>query len=401
VKQRYFPLTTEIKVFGTTSRYIQGPGVVRSIGNVLLEYRIKRPFIFGGETAMSIAEKHGLIRSMEEAGISYVKEFFGKTPCGSECCDEEISRLSNIARESSCEAVIGIGGGKAIDTARAVAYELRVPLIVVPTVASTDAPCSAVSAIYTCDHVFKEYRFYPKNPDVVLVDTRIIAEAPTKLLACGIGDALGKYAEVPSCLRTSSNNLILRPLRGKPTLLAVATYKLVVSTIFTYGEEAIESVERNAVTPALEAVVEAIILLSQITFECIGHSAARSIYNGFTALRQLPKYKHRKFPCHGELEFFGALVEMVMDGYPREEIVKLMKLAHRIGLSVNLDELGFSDINENEIILVAKKATMPEETIHNKPYKVTPERVADAMKTANTIGIEVAKQYPMRKLQKT
>jgi len=77
-----------------------------------------------------------------------------------------------------------------------------------------------------------------------------------------------------------------------------------------------------------------------------------------------------------------------------------MKLAHRIGLSVNLDELGFSDINENEIILVAKKATMPEETIHNKPYEVAPERVADTMKTANTIGIEVVKQYPMRKFQK-
>jgi len=401
MKLSYFPLTTEIKTFGTTSRYIQGPDVVRSIGDVLLEYGIKRPFVLGGETAMKIAEKHGLFRSLREAGLLYVKEFFGKTPCGPECCDEEISRLSSIIRESGCDAVIGIGGGKAIDTARAVAGELRVPVIMVPTVASTDAPCSAVSAIYTCDHVFKEYRFFSKNPDVVLVDTEIIAEAPTKLLACGIGDALGKYAEVPSCLRTNTDNLLLRPLRGKPTLLAVTTYKLVISTIFTYGEEAIESVERNAVTPALEAVVEAIILLSQITFECIGHSAARSIYNGFTALRQLPKYKDREFPCHGELEFFGALVEMVMDGYPREEIVNLMKLAHRVGLSINLNELGFSDIDENEIMLVAKKATMPGETIHNKPYKVTPERVADAVKTASTIGIEVAKQYPMRKFQKT
>ena len=400
MKFSYFPLTTEVKVFGTTSRYIQGPGVIKSIGNVLLEYGIKRPLVLGGETAIKITEKHGLFRSLQEARISYVKEFFGKTPCGPECCDEEINRLSSIVKESECDAVIGIGGGKAIDTARAVAGELRVPVIMVPTIASTDAPCSAVSAIYTCDHVFKEYRFFPKNPDVVLVDTRIIAEAPTKLLVCGIGDALGKYAEVPSCLRTNTDNLLSKPLRGKSTLLAVATYNLVISTILTYGEEAVESVERSAVTPALEAVVEAIILHSQITFECIGHSAARSIYNGFTALRQLSKYKNREFPCHGELEFFGALVEMVMDGYPREEIVNLMKFAHRVGLSINLNELGFSDIDENEVILIAKKATLPGETIHNKPYRVTPERVVDAMKTANTIGIEVAKQHPIRKIQK-
>jgi glycerol dehydrogenase len=77
-----------------------------------------------------------------------------------------------------------------------------------------------------------------------------------------------------------------------------------------------------------------------------------------------------------------------------------MKFAHRVGLSINLNELGFSDIDENEVILIAKKATLPGETIHNKPYRVTPERVVDAMKTANTIGIEVAKQHPIRKIQK-
>ncbi len=190
----------------------------------------------------------------------------------------------------------------------------------------------------------------------------------------------------------------MKPLRGKSTLLATIAYKLMISTIFEYGEEALESVEKNAVTPALEAVVEAITLLSQIAFECIGHSAARSIYNGFTILRQLPKYRDREFPCHGEIEFFGALVEMVMDGYSREEIIDLMKFAHRVGLAVNLEELGFPDINDDEILLIARKATAPGETIHNKPYKVTPELVADAIKVANAIGVEVAKMYPRRKI---
>lgn len=296
--------------------------------------------------------------------------------------------------------MVGAGGGKAIDTAKAVADKLGVLVVIVPTIASTDAPCSALSVIYTCDHVFKEYRFCPKNPDIVLVDTKIIAEAPTKFLACGIGDALGKYTEVPSSLRTNSDNLLLKPVRGKPTLLAVTAQKLMADTIFVYGEEALESVENNVVTPALEAVVEAVTLLSQVAFECGGLSAAHSIYNGFTALETVPKFKHRKFPCHGELVFFGVLTEMVMDGYPREEVANMMKFGHRVGLAINFEELGFPDIDEEDLMLIAKRATAPGETIHNKPYKVTPEHIVNAMKIVNSIGAEVAKEYPMRKFKK-
>jgi len=392
-----YALHPHIKVFGTTSRYIQGPGVIKELGKILREYGIRKPLVFADEIVTNIITKHGLFSALESEGIEFVKELFGRTPCGPESCDEEIDRLAEIAKANECDAVVGAGGGKAIDTAKAVAAKLGIPVVIVPTIASTDAPCSSLSVIYTCEHVFKEYRFYPKSPDIVVVDTKIIAESPPRFLACGIGDAMGKYTEVPSSLRVGAYNLLVRPIRGSAPLLALAAQKLMIDILLTYGEEAIESVERGVVTPALEAVVEAVTLLSQVAFECGGLAGAHSIYNGFTALE--PKYKH-KFPYHGELVFFGMLTEMVMDGYPRSELIELMKFGHSVGLPINLEELGFSGISDDELMEVATRATAPGETIHNKPYKVTPELVFNSMKVANELGLEVAERCPRRKFKR-
>ncbi|MEM4062305.1 MAG: glycerol dehydrogenase [Desulfurococcaceae archaeon] len=385
---RYVQL--DVKVCGGPSRYIQGPGVLKYIGDVIKSYGVNRVLVFADKIVMDVIEKHGLFSSLSKAGVDYVKELFGVTPCGPETCDEEIDRLVAIAKNSGCDGVVGAGGGKALDAAKDVAHKLGAKLFIVPTIASTDAPCSSVSVIYTCDHKFKEYRFYPKAAEAVIVDTEVIAEAPPRFLACGIGDALGKYTEVPSVLRVGKPNLLLKPLQGKAPLIAIAAQKLMVETIFNYSEEAIESVEEKVVTPALEAVVEATTLLSQVSFECGGLAAAHSIYNGFTVLEE----KVRAY--HGELVFFGMLTEMLLDGYPRKEIVDMMNFGHRIGLPINLSELGLEEVEDEELLLVAKKALAPGETIHNKYYTLTPETLAKAFKVVDTIGREVAKSAPRR-----
>ena len=80
---------------------------------------------------------------------------------------------------------------------RRVAYYKSVPVLVCPTIASTDAPCSALSVIYTDDGVFEEYMFLPANPNMVLMDTEIIAKSPVRLTVSGMGDALATYFEAP------------------------------------------------------------------------------------------------------------------------------------------------------------------------------------------------------------
>lgn len=91
--------------------------------------------------------------------------------------------------------VIGVGGGKILIQQKAVAYYVNSPVIVCPTIAATDAPCSALTVVYTDDGVFEEYLWLPANPNLVLVDTDIIAKAPARLLVSGMGDALATYFE--------------------------------------------------------------------------------------------------------------------------------------------------------------------------------------------------------------
>jgi glycerol dehydrogenase len=162
------------------SRYIQGPGALKRVVDMLQSIQVEKVLVIAGRKAMDVLEDYGFFKFIESIGGSYTRLFFGDGFCGAECCDEEIERLTKLISRENYDVVVGAGGGKAIDTAKAVAHILKLPLVVIPTIASTTAPCTSLSAIYTCDHVFKEYRYWGRNPYAVIVDTRIIMNAPAK-----------------------------------------------------------------------------------------------------------------------------------------------------------------------------------------------------------------------------
>ena len=103
----------------------------------------------------------------------------------------EINKMREIVREDNIDTVVAVGGGSAIDTAKATAYYEGKHICIIPTVVATDAPCTGLSVIYNDDHSFDKYLFYPTNPDAVICDTTIIANAPVKFLIAGMGEALG------------------------------------------------------------------------------------------------------------------------------------------------------------------------------------------------------------------
>jgi glycerol dehydrogenase len=119
-----------------------------------------------------------------------------------ECSMNEINRIVNELREENCDVIIGIGGGKTLDTAKAVGFYANLPVIIAPSIASTDAPCSALSVIYTDEGAFESYLFLRNNPNVVLVDTAVIARSPVRMLVAGMGDALATYYEARACFNS-------------------------------------------------------------------------------------------------------------------------------------------------------------------------------------------------------
>jgi glycerol dehydrogenase len=242
----------------------------------------------------------------------------------------EITRVAGAARETAADAIVGVGGGKTLDTAKAVAHPAGLSLVVVPTIASTDAPTSALSVVYDDDGAFLEYRFFGRNPDAVLVDTAIIAQAPVRLLVAGIGDGLSTFFEADASSTTRKPTMA-----GGPPLLAATTLaRLCYDTLLADGEAARHACELGVVTPALDRVVEANTLLSGLGFESGGLAAAHAIHNGLTVLHETHDY------WHGEKVAFGVIALLVLEGRQQQLINEVVDFCLRVGLPVTLGDIG-------------------------------------------------------------
>jgi glycerol dehydrogenase len=309
--------------------------------------------------------------SLSESAMKHAIHRFG-----GECSSREIERAKAAARECSARTIAGAGGGKVLDTARAVAADMCLPVVNCPTVASSDAPCSALSVIYTDEGVFQEYRFYRKNPDLVLVDTEVIAQAPTRLLVAGMGDALATWFEAKTCVSGSVKNM----RGGSSTQSALALAELCYKTLLADGADALRAVETQVVTPALERLVEANTLLSGLGFESSGLAAAHAIHNGLTAAHETHTY------YHGEKVAFGLLVQLVLEGASSTTLEKVLAFSSEVGLPITLADIGLTQLTRGQLDPIARRAVAPGETIHNEPFEVTTEMVTDALLAADAQG---------------
>ena len=304
-----------------------------------------------------------------EAMIS-IEEFQG------ECCEKELTRLSEIVNRENFEVIIGMGGGKTIDTAKIVSDRAGIPVIIVPTIASTDAPCSGCAVIYTNDGIFESVYYQKMNPQVVLVDMTIIAAAPTRFLVAGMGDALATWFEARSCERTQS----LNECGGYSTMTGLNLARLCYDTLLRYGSAAKISSENHIVTPVLNHIVEANILLSGLGFESSGLAAAHSVHNGLTAIEETHSY------YHGEKVAFGVLTGLHLTDAPMEEISTVYSFCEEIGLPTTFSDIGLKELSKTRLMEAAVKACAPAEGIHHEAGIITPGKVLNAMIAADAMG---------------
>lgn len=357
------------RILISPSKYIQGAGEMKKLGTYAQVY---------GKKALILISKGGYKRIGAE-----LEESFKQSECSAEfeyfngeCSKNEINRLIVSMKEKKCDLVIGIGGGKIFDTAKAVAHYQKTPVLICPTIASTDAPCSALSVIYTDEGVFEEYLFLPANPNVVLMDTEIIAKSPVRLTVSGMGDALATYFEARACKRSGATSCA----GGKTTDAAMALAKLCFDTLMEEGVKAKIALEAGACTEAVEKVIEANTLLSGIGFESAGLAGAHAIHNGMTVLEEC----HSMY--HGEKVAFGTITQLVLENVPQEELEEVIDFCIEVGLPVTWKELGAEHITDEQIMEVAKAACAENDTLHNMPFEVTPETVAAALKAADAYG---------------
>lgn len=348
-------------------KYIQGEGVLNELPQWVHRFGKK-----GLILASSSAKDKILVPYADDlaANAIVIEPFHG------ECCENELNRLAGVISRGQVGILVGMGGGKAIDTAKIAADRAGIPVIIVPTIASTDAPCSGCAILYSEEGTFDSVSYQKMNPQVVLVDTTVIANAPARFLISGMGDALATWFEARSCDRTQSVN----ECGGYSTLTALNLARLCYDTLLAYGPAAKIAVLQHIVTPALNHIIEANILLSGLGFESSGLAAAHSIHNGLTALEETHSF------YHGEKVAFGVLTGLSLTDASPQEAAAVYSFCEKIGLPTTLADIGLANTDRNKLMKVAQKACAPTEGIHHEAGRITPEKVLQAMLAASALG---------------
>ncbi|MFA6244049.1 MAG: glycerol dehydrogenase [Candidatus Hydrogenedentales bacterium] len=348
-------------------KYIQGVGAIGELPALIQT---------SGKQGMILASPSVKGKVLPECGIDWTALGIPIELFRGECCEKELTRLSAILAQEHVDVLVGMGGGKTIDTAKIVADRASIPVIIVPTIASTDAPCSGCAVLYSEDGEFDSEFCQKSNPAVVLVDMGIIAAAPTRFLVAGMGDALSTWFEARSCDRTQSPN----ECGGYGTLVGLNIAKLCYGTVLTYGVAAKTASDRHIVTPALERIVEANILMSGIGFESAGLAAAHAIHNGLTALPETRSF------YHGEKVAFGVVAGLQLTDAAADESTTVFAFCESVGLPTTLAEIGIRNVSREELMKAAEKACEPGQSIHHEAGTITPEKVFNAMLAADAIG---------------
>ncbi len=348
------------------ARYLQGPGAI----NLLQEWigiLGSKAIIVAGGTAIREVIPLMINTTVNE---HLVEEF------GGECTEKEITRITEIAKKGGSDVVVALGGGKVIDTVKAVANNLNAKTIIVPTIASNDAPCSAISVVYTEAGSFDHVIHLEHNPNLVLLDSEIIAKAPVRLLVAGMGDALSTWFEADACYTSSSPN----EAGGRCTLSALNLARLCYDTILEFGLRAAESCRSKMVTPELEKVIEANTLMSGLGFESAGLASAHSIHNGLTRLPSTHSF------YHGEKVAFGVLASLFLANRPVPLINEVYAFCESVGLPVTLAQVGVINPSAEDIHQVAVASCAPEESIWHEPSSINVERVSECIIKADAWG---------------
>lgn len=359
-----------IKTMGFPSRYMQGPGALSSVGKLLCDLGFKRPAILCDEIVRKVALPC-VTNSFESVGLPVHLEIFP-----GEINHKTIEQCNRKIQRHQPDVVLGLGGGKAVDTAKAAALSLGVPIVVAPTVASNDAPTSRLIVINDENNKPIDVDFLKLNPMAVIVDTGLIVQAPPRFFAAGIGDAVSKKLEAHQCAAAGGSNFFGTPPSATALMIADQCYDV----ILRHAEGAYKAVCNKEVTSEVEELVEATVLLSGLGFENGGLSLAHSLIRGIGTVPAMCN------SLHGEMVAFGALVQMVVEGRSQSEIDRLLNVLSAVKLPVTFEDLGHSGPLPQSSLQGMVEATLAHTYTKNMVPALTSERLANALTKTNEIG---------------
>ncbi len=274
--------------------------------------------------------------------------------------------------------IVGIGGGAALDSAKALSIKLALPFVAIPTIAATCAATTPLSVWYTSEGKALGFEVFRHAAEAVLVEPRIILGAPPKYFRAGLADTLAKWYEADILCEGK----IDLPFTAQ---LGLQTAKWIATTLLEKGESALEAMRWQELTPEFLDVMDAILagggLVGGLGERHTRVAAAHAVHNGLSALPETAAH------LHGTKVAYGLLVQSALIGSKRK-LSALIRKFRALKLPVSLVDLGVNPGDRAKLAAIANAALAPHESIHLLPFPVDADRLIEAIDLVETISEE-------------
>jgi len=331
-------------------------------GNILKNYGTN-VLIVGGKTALEKTADQ-LRKTIVQNDLKIIDIMW----YGGECTYSNIDKIATKAIEEKADMIVVAGGGKAIDTGKGAAEKAGIPSFTIPTIAATCAAITPLSVVYTDRGDFDSLLHLNKPPVHIFMDSKVIADAPTKYLWAGIGDTIAKYYEVG--LTTRNKKLSHGAAMGKE----IST--MCVEPLLEYGKKALLDSENKVASYELEQIILNNIISTGIVAMLVGDenngSIAHGLFYGFTLLEEVEK-NH----LHGEVVAYGVLVLLTVDNQD-EELDRIISFYKDIHLPTSLRDIDVKNDRAYLEVVLEKAVNAPD--MKKTPYVVTKDLLFEAIK---------------------
>ena len=356
------------------SRVLRGENCLANSSKDIAKLGV-RPLVIGGNQTLSVI-KPKLQPVFDNEKLS--SQYISYSP---DCTELSLARLKKIAKEHQADAIVGVGGGKALDTAKLVAYQCDLPVVTIPTSGATCAGWTALSNVYSEAGAFQYDVTLSRCPELLILDYGLVRTAPRRTLVAGIGDAIAKWYEASVSSGDSTATLLIS---------AVQQARILRDILFQKSAIALEKPDSEE----WREVVDATVLLAGVIGGIGGADcrtvAAHAVHNGLTHLLEAHDI------LHGEKVAYGILVQLRLEETLQGNKLatsarrQLLKFYTEIGLPQTLEDLGLENVTLAQLRSCAAIATRPSSDIHRLPFVVSPEQLMAAM-VSTTVAAEKIK----------